>query len=224
MKKNRLTSSQKEPSKPRISRLPSHLENSSEKSDILQFVEPTPEEPRVYTRPWVNVKPAFPWRQAIAIAAVVAVAFVLWFVLKPQHNDAAMSVDPAQLSAEMPQLGRRGEITAQPLDATEAQTTTEVKATTQAPSTTGAKVTNQAQTSTDDAVESGLKTLILKVQGNHLRANGELIDLGELNQLLNQCTDTVTLKLINRSGEPKLVETVLNALEQSSLHYQFVVN
>lgn len=158
-------------------------------------------------RPWVNVKPSFPWRPALIALSIVALVVVALIFIKPE---VGAQLDPeaeiALMAEAMPDLDRH----ADPYEeVSDSEAVTEIP----------------VEEGIDDVVgEELLKTLIVKVSDNQIRANGKLVTLNDLSKLCELTEDSATLKLINRRGDTKIVEAVVRVLESSQLRYHFVNN
>lgn len=160
-------------------------------------------------RPWVNVKPRFPWRPAIAVFSILVLVAVAAFFLKPEpDNGLDPEAEVALMSEAMPNLDRHADPYDEATD-TEAETADAVIA---------------ADSSEEGSEAELLQTLIVKVSDNQIRANGKLVTLNDLSKLCKTTGDNATLKLINRRGDAKIVEAVARVLDSSQLHYHYVNN
>ena len=182
------------PVSPEASTPPAASEQEDESTDFIP-------------RPWVNVKPSFPWRPAlIALSVILVVVCVAIFI----NLDIDARIDPqteAALMAEgMPNLDRQGD----PFETDAAIISEE------------ALVENSELA--EDVEAEPLKTLIVKVTENQIRANGKLVNLHDLRKLCENTDEAGTFKLINRRGDTKVVEAVARVLDSSQLRYHFVNN
>lgn len=192
--------------------VPSEAPRPSEASASPEALFETPEQEdeadEFIPRPWVNVKPRFPWRPALIALSVVILVVVAVIFIKP---DADVVNDPeadvALMAEAMPNLDRHDD-TYEETDPTVEESGAE---------TEGTEVE-------EDMEESLLDTLIVKVTENQIRANGKLVTLQDLSNLCELTEDTAMLKLINRRGDTKIVEAVVRVLDSSQLRYHYVNN
>lgn len=180
----------------------------SEASEMNRLNHTSDESEEFLSRPWVNVKPSFPWRPALAVLSVLVLVVVVAIFIKPEveaHTDP--EADIALMAEAMPKIDRHG-------DGYEEDVIADSESTDESVAEDGEAVPETER----------LKTLIVKVSDQEIRANGKLVNLNDLGEICKMTEDNATLKLINRRGDTKLVEAVARVLESSQLRYHYVNN